>query len=42
MNVFMLLLTIAILTFLSLLYTRASNFLYVDHMDGFKALVHWL
>ena len=24
------------------LYTRASNFLYVDHMDGFKALVHWL
>lgn len=24
------------------LYSRASNLLYVDHMDGFKALVSWL
>lgn len=24
------------------LYTRATNFLYVDHMDGFKVLVGWL
>lgn len=24
------------------LYIRAANILYVDHMDGFKTLVHWL